>query len=162
MKIVICGAGRVGRGIAERLAAEQNDVTVIDSSPSLVQSITDALDVRGIVGHGSYPETLERAGIADSDMIIAVTFVDEVNMMACQVAHSLFDVPTKIARVRAQSYLEPRWRNLFSRENMPIDVVISPEVAVGEMVLRRLALAGAFEAVFFVDYGFIGLVIFCC
>ncbi len=161
MKIVICGAGRVGRGIAERLAAEQNDVTVIDSSAELVQSITDAIDVRGIVGHGSYPETLERAAVEDADMIIAVTFADEVNMMACQIAHSLFDVPTKIARVRAQAYLEPRWRNLFSREHMPIDVVISPEVAVGEMVLRRLALPGAFEAVYFAEDSVIAMGIMC-
>lgn len=161
MNIVICGAGRVGRGIAERLAAEQNDVTVIDSSPELVQSITDALDVRGVVGHGSYPETLERASVADADMLIAVTFADEVNMVACQVAHSLFDVPTKIARVRAQSYLEPQWRNLFSREHMPIDVIISPEVAVGEMVLRRLALPGAFESVYFVDNQVLALGITC-
>ncbi|MGI9482516.1 MAG: Trk system potassium transporter TrkA [Hyphomicrobiales bacterium] len=161
MNIVICGAGRVGRGIAERLAAEQNYVTVIDSSPELVQSITDALDVRGVVGHGSYPETLEQASIADADMLIAVTFADEVNMIACQVAHSLFDVPTKIARVRAQSYLEPQWRNLFSREHMPIDVIISPEVAVGEMVLRRLALPGAFESVYFVEDQVVALGITC-
>jgi len=161
MKIVICGAGRVGRGIAERLAAEQNDVTVIDSSAELVQSVTDALDVRGVVGHGSYPETLEQAAAGDADMLIAVTFADEVNMIACQVAHSLFEVPTKIARVRAQSYLEPQWRNLFSRENMPIDVIISPEVAVGEMVLRRLALPGAFETVQFADDKVIALGITC-
>ncbi|MGI9370901.1 MAG: Trk system potassium transporter TrkA [Hyphomicrobiales bacterium] len=161
MKIVICGAGRVGRGIAERLAAEQNDVTVIDSSAELVQSITDALDVRGIVGHGSYPETLERAAVGDADMLVAVTFADEVNMMACQIAHSLFDVPTKIARVRSQAYLEPRWRNLFSREHMPIDVIISPEVAVGEMVLRRLALPGAFEAIYFGEDAVIAMGITC-
>lgn len=151
MKIIICGAGQVGRGIAERLAHEQNDVTMIDSSPQLVQAITEALDVQGVVGHGSHPHILERAGARDADMIIAVTFADEVNMMACQIAHSLFEIPTKIARVRAQSYLNPEWRNLFSRDNMPIDVIISPEIAVGEMVLRRLALPGAFEAVHFVD-----------
>ena len=151
MKVIVCGAGQVGFGIAERLAAEQNDVTVIDSSPVLIQTITDSLDVQGIVGHGSYPDILQRAGAEDAEMIIAVTFTDEVNMMACQVAHSLFNIPTKIARIRAQSYLEPVWGNLFSRDNLPIDVIISPEMAVGEMVLRRLALPGAFEAINFVE-----------
>ncbi len=151
MKVIICGAGQVGFGIAERLAAENNDVTVIDRTPDLVQTITDSLDVRGLVGHGSHPDVLERAGASDSDMIIAVTFADEVNMVACQVAHSLFNIPTKIARVRDQSYLAPGWQDLFSRENMPIDVIISPEVAVGDMVLRRLAQPGAFETISFVD-----------
>ncbi|WP_137392084.1 Trk system potassium transporter TrkA [Rhodoligotrophos defluvii] len=157
MKILICGAGQVGRGIAERLAKEDNDVTIIDKSPALIQAVTDSLDVQGIVGHGSHPDVLERAGARDADMIIAVTFADEVNMLACQIAHSLFDIPTKIARVRAQGYLDPQWRNLYSRENLPIDVIISPETAVGEMVLRRLALPGAFEAVHFVDEAVIGL-----
>jgi trk system potassium uptake protein TrkA len=149
MKVVICGAGQVGFGIAERLAQERNDVTVIDTAPHLIDAISDALDVRGLVGHGSQPDMLDRAGAADADMIIAVTLYDEVNMMACQVAHSLFDVPTKIARVRAQSYLEPVWKNLFSRDHMPIDVIISPEIEVGEAVLRRLAFPGAFETVTF-------------
>ncbi len=151
MKVIICGAGQVGFGIAERLSAESNDVTVIDNSPELVQRITDSLDVQGVVGHGSHPEVLQRAGAEDSDMIIAVTFADEINMVACQVAHSIFDIPTKIARVRAQSYLAPVWRDLFSRDNLPIDVIISPEVAVGDMVLRRLAQPGAFETISFVD-----------
>lgn len=151
MKVIICGAGQVGFGIAERLAAENNDVTVIDRTPELVQTVTDSLDVQGIVGHGSHPDVLQRAGASDADMIIAVTFADEVNMVACQVAHSLFNIPTKIARVRDQSYLAPGWQDLFSREHMPIDVIISPEVAVGDMVLRRLAQPGAFETISFVD-----------
>jgi len=157
MRILICGAGQVGRGIAERLANEDNDVTIIDTSPALIQSVTDTLDVRGIVGHGSHPDVLEQAGARDADMIIAVTFTDEVNMTACQIAHSLFDIPTKIARVRAQAYLDPQWRNLYSRDNLAIDVIISPETAVGEMVLRRLALPGAFEAVHFVDEAVIAM-----
>ena len=151
MKVIICGAGQVGFGIAERLARERNDVTVIDSAPHLVDKISDMLDVRGLVGHGAHPEVLQQAGAEDTDMIIAVTLYDEVNMVACQVAHSLFSIPTKIARVRAQSYLQPRWKNLFSRDNMPIDVIISPEIEVGETVLRRLAFPGAFETVSFVD-----------
>ena len=157
MKVLICGAGQVGFGIAERLSAEENDVSIIDNSPGLIQRVSDMLDVRGFVGHGSHPDVLDEAGAPDADMIIAVTLHDEVNMVACQVAHSLFNIPTKIARVRSQSYLESHWRDLFSRENMPIDVIISPEIEVGDMVLRRLSLPGAFETVSFGD-GLINLV----
>ena len=157
MKIIICGAGRVGRGIAERLSAEDNDVTVIDTAPELVQAISDTLDVQGIVGHGAHPDVLESANASEADMIIAVTFTDEVNMMVCEVAHALFSVPVKIARVRNQAYLLPEYRTLFSQENTAIDVVISPELAVGEMVLRKLALPGAFEAIYFADEKIIAL-----
>ncbi|MBX9452073.1 MAG: Trk system potassium transporter TrkA [Neoaquamicrobium sediminum] len=151
MRVVICGAGQVGYGIAEKLAAEKNDVSVIDLSPELIRNVRDALDVRGFVGHGAHPDVLEAAGAKDADMIIAVTFHDEVNMIACQVAHSLFEVPTKIARIRAQAYLQPHAMGMFSRDNMPIDVIISPELEVGEMVLRRIALPGAADAVGFAD-----------
>ncbi|MEE4236647.1 MAG: Trk system potassium transporter TrkA [Anderseniella sp.] len=151
MKIIICGAGQVGRGIAERLAVENHDVTVIDISSELVEAISANTDVRGIVGHGAHPDVLNEAGGAEADMIIAVTFVDEVNMMACEVAKALFNIPTRVARVRDQSYLMPQYAKLFTRENTAVDVVISPEVAVGDMVLRRLALPGAFEAIYFVD-----------
>lgn len=151
MKVIVCGAGQVGSGIAKQLAAEQNDVTVIDQSPALVQSIADNLDVRALVGHGAHPDVLERAGARDADMLIAVTFHDEVNMVACQVAHSVFDVPTKIARIRAQSYLQPGFQDLFARDHMPIDVIISPELEVGRTVLRRLAMPGAFDILEFAD-----------
>ncbi|MBI1261754.1 MAG: Trk system potassium transporter TrkA [Rhizobiales bacterium] len=151
MKVIICGAGQVGYGIARQLAAENNDVTVIDRSAQLVQSISDTLDVRAIVGHGAHPDVLEKAGAQDADMIIAVTFYDEVNMTACQVAHSLFRVPTKIARIRSQSYLEPGFQDLFSQENMAIDVIISPELEVGRAVLRRLAVPGAFDILIFAE-----------
>ena len=103
MKVLVCGAGQVGFNIARHLASEGNDVTVIDQRPELVRKISDTLDVKGLVGFASHPDMLERAGAADSDMVIAVTFADEVNMVACQICHSLFDVPTKIARVRHQS-----------------------------------------------------------
>jgi trk/ktr system potassium uptake protein len=151
MKVIICGAGQVGFGIAQRLSAEQNDVTVLDNSSELIQSISDSLDVQGFVGHGAHPDDLQKAGAEDADMIIAVTSIDEINMVACQVAHSLFNIPTKIARVRAQSYLSPEWQDLFTRDNMPIDVIISPEIAVGESVLRQLAVPGAFETISFAD-----------
>ncbi|EKF18366.1 Trk system potassium transporter TrkA [Nitratireductor pacificus] len=151
MKVIICGAGQVGHGIAERLAAEQNDVSVIDTSPELIRAVRDTLDVRGFVGHGAHPDVLAQAGASEADMIIAVTLFDEVNMVACQVAHSLFNVPTKIARIRSQSYLQAHYMDLFSRDHLPIDVIISPEVEVGEMVMRRIALPGATDVVRFAD-----------
>jgi len=151
MRVIICGAGQVGFGIAERLAAEENDVSVIDKSATLINRIRDTLDVRGFVGHGSHPDVLAAAGADEAEMIIAVTLYDEVNMSACQVAHSMFDVPTKIARIRAQSYLQPRYQNLFSRDHLPIDVIISPEQEVGQVVLRRIAYPGATDVVEFAD-----------
>ncbi|MDA0305545.1 MAG: Trk system potassium transporter TrkA [Proteobacteria bacterium] len=151
MKVIVCGAGQVGFNIARHLALENNDVTVIDRAPELVRRVNDTLDAKGIVGHASDPEVLERAGIETADMIIAVTHTDEVNMVACQVAHSLFDVPTKIARVRQQSYLQPIYANLFSRDNMSIDVIISPEIEVARAVTRRLQVPGAFEMIPLVD-----------
>ena len=151
MKVIVCGAGQVGFSIARHLALENNDVTVIDQSPESIRRISDTLDANGVVGHASHPEVLEQAGISDADMIIAVTYADEVNMVACQVAHSLFDVPTKIARVRQQSYLAPIWANLFSRDHMPIDVIISPEIEVARAVSRRLQVPGAFEMIPLVD-----------
>lgn len=151
MKVIICGAGQVGVGIAERLAVEGNAVTMIEPREDLVQRVNDTLDVRAIRGHGAHPQILERAGASEADMIIAVTLHDEVNMVACQVAHSLFDVPTKIARVRSQAYLDGQWAKLFGRNSMAIDAIISPEVEVAKSVLRRLELPGAFETIGFAD-----------
>lgn len=151
MRVIICGAGQVGFGIAERLAAEKNDVSVIDTAADLIHAVRDALDVRGFVGHGSHPEVLEAAGAANADMIIAVTLYDEVNIVACEVAHALFNVPMKIARIRSQSYLRPHYQDLFSRDHLPIDVIISPELEVGEMVLRRITLPGATDVVRFAE-----------
>ena len=107
MKVIICGAGQVGFNIARYLASENADITVIDQSVKLIEKIKDSLEVQGIVGFASHPDVLERAGAADAEMVIAVTYADEVNMVACQICHSIFDVPTKIARVRDQSYLDP-------------------------------------------------------
>ena len=145
MKVMICGAGQVGFNIARYLSGENADITVIDQSRELVEKISDSLDVKGVVGFASHPDVLERAGAADTDMVIAVTYADEVNMVACQICHSIFDVPTKIARVRHQSYLEPKWADLFSRDNMPIDVIISPEIEVARAIERRLQVPGAFD-----------------
>ena len=151
MKIVICGAGQVGFNIARHLALEGNDVTVIDKSPENIRRINDSLDAQGIIGHAPRPDVLERAGAADADMIIAVTQTDEVNMVACEVAHSVFEVPLKIARIRDQSYLDPAWANLFSREHLPIDVIISPETEVAKAIARRLSVPGSFEMISFAD-----------
>ncbi|NQW00128.1 MAG: Trk system potassium transporter TrkA [Rhodospirillales bacterium] len=151
MKVIVCGAGQVGSSIARHLALENNDVTIVDRSPDLIRRISDTLDVNGIVGHASLPDVLERAGLADADLLIAVTYSDEVNMVACQVAHSLFAVPTKIARVRQQGYMDPMWSNLFSRDHMPIDFIISPEMEVARAVSRRLRVPGAFEMIPLVD-----------
>jgi trk system potassium uptake protein len=147
MKVIVCGAGQVGSNIARHLATEDNEVTVIDQNQDLVRKISDSIDVRGIVGYASHPSVLERAGARDTDMLIAVTYADEVNMVACQVAHSLFDVPTKIARVRSQTYLQPIWADLFSRDHLPIDVIISPEIEVARAIGRRLQVPGAFDSV---------------
>ncbi|NQW10912.1 MAG: Trk system potassium transporter TrkA [Alphaproteobacteria bacterium] len=147
MKVVICGAGQVGTSIARHLAGENNDVTVIDQEPALIQKISDTLDVRAIQGFASHPGVLEQAGLRDAEMLIAVTYSDEVNMVACQVGHSLFNVPTKIARVRNQDYLQPIWADLFSREHMPIDVIISPEREVARAIGRRLQAPGALDVV---------------
>jgi len=151
MKVVVCGAGQVGSNIARYLAGENNDVTVIDQSAALVQKLADTFDVQAIVGHAALPPVMEQAGAGDADLLIAVTQSDEVNMVACQVAHSLFQVPTKIARVRNQAYLDPVWADLFSREHMPIDVIISPEMEVAKAVSRRMQVPGAFDMIPFAD-----------
>lgn len=147
MKVIVCGAGQVGFNIARYLAIEGNDVTVIDVEPALIERISETLDVQGVVGFASHPDVLERAGARDADLVIAVTYSDEVNMVACQVAHSLFDVPTKIARVRQQTYLLPIWSELFTRAHLPIDAIISPEIEVARSVMRRLEIPGAFDAI---------------
>lgn len=147
MKVVICGAGQVGANIARYLAQDSNHVTIIDQSSDLIEKLGNEYDVQAIVGNASSPATLRQAGASDADMLIAVTLSDEVNMVACQVAHSLFSVPTRIARIRNQAYLEPRWADLFSRDNLPIDVIISPEIEVAKAVARRLEVPGAFDMI---------------
>ena len=136
--VIICGAGQVGSNIARQLSREGNDVTLVDQDADLVKKIGDELDVRGMVGHASHPDILEAAGAAEADMLIAVTHSDEVNMVAVQVAHTLFDVPKKVARIRSQQYLQPIWADLYSRDHLPIDVIISPEVEVARAIARRL------------------------
>lgn len=151
MKIIVCGAGRVGTGIARQLAGEDNDVTVIDASEELIRKMSDSLDVKTIHGVGAHPDVLEKAGAAEADLLIAVTISDEINMIACQVAHSIFNVPTKIARIRSQSYLDPLWHDLYRKDHLPIDVIISPETEVAQAILRRLHVPGALDMAPFAD-----------
>lgn len=145
MKVIICGAGQVGWQIARQLSGERNDVTLVDQNADLIRRATDVLDVQGIVGFASYPDVLERAGARDADMIIAATHSDEVNMVTCEVAHAIFAIPRKIARLRAQSYLDAIYSDLYRRDHLPIDVVISPEREVAEAALQRLAAPSTFD-----------------
>ena len=131
MKIIIVGAGQVGGTLAETLAREYNDVTLVDIDERVLRGLQDRLDIRTVVGTGSYPDVLVQAGIEDADMLIAVTSSDEINITACQVAYSLFQTPTKIARVRAHNYTNPKYKSLlFNDKNMPVDVMIAPEQAI--------------------------------
>lgn len=147
MRIIVCGAGQVGTSIARQLSMEDNDVTVIDQSPELIQKISDTLDVKALVGFASHPTLLEEVGADETDMIIAVTLSDEVNMVACQVAHSLFNIPTKIARIRNQNYLQPGWKHLYRHDHLPIDFIISPEIEVAKAVNHRLHVPGAVDTI---------------
>ena len=151
MNIIVCGAGQVGSSIAHQLADEHHDVTVIDIAPELVSRLTSTLDVQGIVGHAAHPDVLESAGAGQADMLIATTYSDEVNMVACQVAHTLFSVPTKVARLRTQCYLNRDWRTLFGPQHLPIDLIISPELEVARAIRRRVDTPGAFEVVPFAE-----------
>jgi trk system potassium uptake protein len=151
MKVIICGAGQVGWQIARHLSGERNDVTIVDNNAELVRRAADTLDVQGISGFASYPDVLDRAGARDADMIIAATHSDEVNMVTCQVAHSVFGIRRKIARLRSQSYLDAIYSDLYRRDHLPIDVVISPEREVAEAALQRLAAPATFDTESFFD-----------
>jgi trk system potassium uptake protein TrkA len=149
MKIIILGAGQVGASVATNLVSEANDITVIDNDHRVLQSLSERVDLRAVIGNASHPSVLEKAGAMDADMIIAVTNSDETNMIACQVAYTLFHTPTKIARVRNNEYL--RHPTLFSQEALPIDVLISPEQAVTEYIERLISFPGALQVLDFAD-----------
>ncbi|MFT4013211.1 MAG: Trk system potassium transporter TrkA [Paracoccus sp. (in: a-proteobacteria)] len=151
MKIIICGAGQVGWHIARHLSGERNDVTIVDTDAELIRRATDALDVQGVTGFASHPDVLDRAGARDCDLIIAATHSDEVNMVTCQVAHSVFQVPRKIARLRSSAYLDAIWSDLYRTDHLPIDVVISPEREVARAALQRLSAPSTFDAETFLD-----------
>jgi trk system potassium uptake protein TrkA len=147
MKIIILGAGQIGGSVAENLAREANDITVVDHDAKRLQALQDRLDLRTVLGQASHPEVLRRAGAEDADMIIAVTSSDETNMVACQVAYTLFHTPTKIARVRARDYLA--YSQLFTQEALPIDMLISPEQVVIDQVQRLIEYPGALQVLDF-------------
>ncbi len=151
MNIIICGAGRVGFTIAKLLSEQGHSITVIDQSSEDIQKINDSLDVKAIVGKGTYPSILEKANATDADMIIAVTRNDEINMLICQIAYSIFNIQKKIARIRSQDYLNPKFTRVYNKENLPIDVIISPEIEIAKSIQRKLEAPGALDSVPFSD-----------
>ena len=151
MNIIICGAGRVGFTIAKLLSEQGHSITVIDQSSEDIQKINDTLDVKAIVGKGTYPTILEKANASDADMIIAVTRNDEINMLICQIAYSIFNIQKKIARIRSQDYLNPKFTRVYNKENLPIDVIISPEIEIAKSIQRKLEAPGALDSVPFSD-----------
>lgn len=149
MKIIILGAGQVGASLAENLASESNDITIIDTNNSRLRELRDRIDIGAVCGEGSHPDVLIQAGVEDADMLVAVTNNDETNMVACQVAHSLFRTPTKIARIRATAYLTNL--NLFNNDAIPIDVLISPEQLVSDYIYRLIETPGALQVLDFAE-----------
>ncbi|MGA7802677.1 MAG: Trk system potassium transporter TrkA [Gammaproteobacteria bacterium] len=147
MKIIILGAGQVGASVAGNLASEANDITVVDENVQILQDLQDRLDIRTVAGHGAHPDVLDHAGAVDADMIIAVTNSDETNMVACQVAYTLFRTPTKIARVRSGEYL--KHSRLFAPDALPVDVLISPEQVVTDYIQRLIEHPGALQVLDF-------------
>ncbi|MEC8427903.1 MAG: NAD-binding protein, partial [Pseudomonadota bacterium] len=149
MKIIILGAGQVGGTLAQNLANEANDITVVDHDEDRLSELRDRLDIGVVNGEACHPNVLIQAGVEDADMLIAVTNNDEMNMIACQVSYSLFRTPTKIARVRASAYLnQPR---LFGTESIPIDVLISPERLVSDYIFRLIEHPGALQVLDFAN-----------
>ena len=151
MNIIICGAGRVGFTISKLLSEQGHSITVIDQSSEDIQKINDSLDVKAIVGKGTYPSILENANATEADMIIAVTRNDEINMLICQIAYSIFNIQKKIARIRSQDYLNPKFTRVYNKENLPIDVIISPEIEIAKSIQRKLEAPGALDNVPFAE-----------
>ena len=151
MNIIICGAGRVGFTIAKLLSEQNHSITVIDQSSEDIQKINGSLDVKAIVGKATYPSILEKANASDADMIIAVTKNDEINMLICQIAFSIFNIQKKIARIRSQDYLNPKFSKVYNKENLPIDVIISPELEIAKSLQRKLEAPGALDNVPFAE-----------
>ena len=151
MNIIICGAGRVGFTIAKLLSEQGHSITIIDQSSDDIQKINESLDVKAIVGKGTHPSILEKANASEADMIIAVTRNDEINMLICQIAYSIFNIQKKIARIRSQDYLNPKFTRVYNKENLPIDVIISPEIEIAKSIQRKLEAPGALDSVPFSD-----------
>ena len=151
MNIIVCGAGKVGYSISKQLSSQGHSVTVVDQTSEDIKKINETLDVKGVVGRATFPSVLENAGAADTDMIIAVTRNDETNMIICQLAHSLFNINKKIARIRSKEFLDGKWSKLYNKNNLPIDVIISPEIEVAKSLFRKLEAPGALDNVPFAD-----------
>jgi len=147
MKILILGAGQVGSSVAANLSREANDITLVDKNPDWLHDLRDRMDIQTVVGDASHPGILEKAGIEDTDMLIAVTNSDETNMVACQIAYSLYNTPTKIARIRALDYITHP--ELFAREALPIDVIISPEQIMTDYIHHLIEYPGALQVLDF-------------
>ncbi|PWH29482.1 Trk system potassium transport protein TrkA, partial [Salmonella enterica subsp. enterica serovar 4,12:i:-] len=150
MKIIILGAGQVGGTLAENLVGENNDITVVDTNSDRLRVLQDKFDLRVVQGHGSHPRVLREAGADDADMLVAVTSSDETNMIACQVAYSLFNTPNRIARIRAPDYVRDAER-LFTPEAVPIDHLIAPEQLVIDNIYRLIEYPGALQVVNFAE-----------
>ena len=149
MKIIILGAGQVGRSLAESLVQEEHDVTIVDKDMSALREIRDKLDIRTQAGVASHPTTLESSGIDDAEMLIAVTNSDETNIVACQIAYSLYRTPTKLARIRSSEYL--KYPQLFTNSSIPIDILISPEQLVTDYIYRLISHPGALQVLDFAE-----------
>ncbi len=150
MKIIVLGAGQVGSTVAQNLASENNDVTVVDLNMNTLRELQDRLDLSTVYGHAAYPSVLREAGAEDADMIIAATNSDETNMIACQIAYTLFKTTSRIARIRSQQYLIEK-DALFKKKHIPIDVLISPERLVTDHIERIIEHPGALQVVDFAD-----------
>ena len=149
MRIVILGAGQVGSTVASALVHEDNDITIVDKNESRLKELQDQMDIRSVLGFASHPKVMERAGIEDADLVIASTSSDEVNMVACQIAYTLYNVPTRIARVRAVAYTDRE--ELFHREHSPVDVLISPELLMTQYIANLIEYPGTLQVMDFAD-----------
>ena len=148
MKIIILGGGQVGANLAQNLTKEASDITVVDKDSERLRELQDKLDIQTIKGMASHPEILKQAGAEEADMLIAVTSSDEVNMVACQVAHTVFDIEKKIARIRSSAYIE---KGIFKDEAMPVDVIVNPEEIVTLDILRLIENPGALQVMEFAN-----------
>lgn len=151
MKIIVCGAGFVGRSIVSYLVKGNNDITVIDNNQRNLDELAGDFDVLPILGSASHPDVLEKANAKQAELLIAVTDVDEVNMIACEVAHAFFNIPRKIARIDSQDFLDPLWSTLYNDKHVPVDLIISPEIEIAKYIYRLLKIPGASENLSFFD-----------
>ncbi len=147
MKVIILGAGQVGASVAEGLVSEENDITVVDNDAARLAMLQDRLDLRTVTGNGAVPSVMRNAGAEDADMIIAVTPSDQINLVACKLAHTVFNVPTRIARLRSRDFLEDA--SLLSAENFAVDFALCPEQVITEYIRRLIEFPEALQVLNF-------------